>query len=236
MSVREQVCWIVLESAHNQTINMRQKLQGHDEQVSPVENGVGIGELKKKLVIRYSKNEIEDSLYFLEQRGYLQHHGFGLISPRLAYSLTQKALDTIERGTFEDEEIVAFDQSKLFRQQIDASLENADAATKIWLAIFRVISAYGESPLRVSATALIVILLCAAVYQYTGIMSNELQELTHSFTTNLYFSIVTFTTLGYGDFSPPQGVARFVATIEAILGLFLMSLFLVTLVRRFGRT
>ncbi|HHX8564391.1 TPA: ion channel [Vibrio diabolicus] len=54
------------------------------------------------------------------------------------------------------------------------------------------------------------------------------------FGTSVYFALVTFTTLGYGDFSP-VGAVRFVATAQALLGLLLTSLFMVTLVRKFSR-
>ncbi len=50
----------------------------------------------------------------------------------------------------------------------------------------------------------------------------------HSFWHCLYFSVVTFTTLGYGDFRP-TGKFRYVAMTEGILGWLTMALFLVTL-------
>jgi hypothetical protein len=48
------------------------------------------------------------------------------------------------------------------------------------------------------------------------------------FSTAIYFSFVTLTTLGYGDVSPLSEPARFLAILEAILG----QLFLVVLVAR----
>ena len=46
-----------------------------------------------------------------------------------------------------------------------------------------------------------------------------------------YFSGVTFTTLGYGDYHP-EGCLRIVATVEAFLGAFMIALVTVVLVRR----
>ena len=43
----------------------------------------------------------------------------------------------------------------------------------------------------------------------------------------LYFSVVTFTTLGYGDFKPTEKT-RPIAAVEAIVGLVLMA-FLIAL-------
>lgn len=50
---------------------------------------------------------------------------------------------------------------------------------------------------------------------------------------NLYFSVVTFTTLGYGDFRP-IGTIKVLASIEALLGIFLIALFIFALARRTG--
>jgi hypothetical protein len=40
----------------------------------------------------------------------------------------------------------------------------------------------------------------------------------------LYFSVITFTSVGYGDIQP-IGITRAFASIEALLGIFLISLF-----------
>ena len=50
------------------------------------------------------------------------------------------------------------------------------------------------------------------------------------FFSALYMSVVTFSTLGYGDYRP-IGITRFFASIEALTGLILMSLFIVTFAR-----
>ena len=55
-----------------------------------------------------------------------------------------------------------------------------------------------------------------------------------SFLNCLYFSVVTFTTLGYGDFQPAVGLSRFFASLEAIIGAFTMALFAYTLARKTG--
>ena len=128
------------------------------------------------------------------------------------------------------------DAGRIYIREKDSNLETAELPNKVFLFLFRTISAYGESPAKVATTATIAILICSSFYWFTGLTSNTTNELVHSISTSLYFSVVTFSTLGYGDFSPPPGLARLVATTEALGGLFLMSLFLVTLVRRFGRS
>jgi voltage-gated potassium channel Kch len=63
----------------------------------------------------------------------------------------------------------------------------------------------------------------------------------HSFTEHLeffgnaiYFSIVTFTTLGYGDFSPVSWARPF-AAIEGFVGAFMIALFILSFVKKMTR-
>ena len=49
---------------------------------------------------------------------------------------------------------------------------------------------------------------------------------------NLYFSAVTFTTLGYGDIQPASPVAQALASIESFLGALLMALLVFVLGRQ----
>ncbi len=53
----------------------------------------------------------------------------------------------------------------------------------------------------------------------------------------LYFSIITFTTLGFGDMypGPEHLLTRCVAMIEALAGVCLMALFVVSLSKRYSR-
>lgn len=55
----------------------------------------------------------------------------------------------------------------------------------------------------------------------TGIVSEDGPAVTSSFHDYIYYSAVTFTTLGYGDFKPCES-ARLYAACEALLGGFLM--------------
>ena len=52
------------------------------------------------------------------------------------------------------------------------------------------------------------------------------------FTDSLYFSVVTITTLGYGDITPQIDITKFLASSEAILGIVLVGLFLNALSHR----
>lgn len=89
----------------------------------------------------------------------------------------------------------------------------------------RVIAGYGERPLRVLLNAALAIVLYALLYQRFGAISDR------SFVSCLYFSAITFTTVGYGDLAP-HGLFRLVAASEALMGILLCGLFLFCLGRR----
>lgn len=73
-----------------------------------------------------------------------------------------------------------------------------------------------------------VIYIFAVVYTNTGIVDSS-GNTVDDFSTCTYFSIVTFTTLGYGDFQPTE-VARPVAAIEALFGYIFMGILIGTTV------
>jgi hypothetical protein len=84
---------------------------------------------------------------------------------------------------------------------------------------------YGEKPFRVIITSVITIVIYAFIYSYFDIIKES------DFHTSLYFSIVTFTTLGYGDLLPKKQF-RLLTGTEALTGIVLTGLFLFTLSRR----
>jgi hypothetical protein len=65
------------------------------------------------------------------------------------------------------------------------------------------------------------IFIFASIYSYFGISNGEI--IIQNIPDCLYFSIVTWTTLGYGDFSPSEG-ARFFAAGEAMIGYVYMAI------------
>lgn len=101
----------------------------------------------------------------------------------------------------------------------------------------RFLFGYGERPVHVLLTSAFIIAACAFFYSQQGtlIYRQGLNE-NSSFLQGLYFSTITFTTLGYGDLYPdPAGLCRIVAMTEAVAGGCLMALFVVCLAKRFSR-
>jgi len=99
--------------------------------------------------------------------------------------------------------------------------------------------AYGERPMRVLGWGVLVIALWAFVYSCNpGYIESGNGPMPSSTVDSLYFSAVTFTTLGFGDFKPkalhypePGWWMKPVVATEALLGAVLMALFLVTFAR-----
>ena len=83
---------------------------------------------------------------------------------------------------------------------------------------------YGERPLRVVTSALAIVFSYSLVYS-AGKESLLLdKQPIQSWGDALYMSLVTFTTLGYGDVLPATGAMRMVCGSEAMLGAFTMGL------------
>jgi hypothetical protein len=103
---------------------------------------------------------------------------------------------------------------------------------------------YGERPIRVISLSVLLILVCGFLFSLLGInyAGNELRlSFSHSLLENisvlgssLYFSVVTFTTLGYGDIVP-LGFSRLLAAAEAFTGSFTLALFVVVFVKKMTR-
>ncbi len=96
---------------------------------------------------------------------------------------------------------------------------------------------YGERPIRILTFSLLIILICGLIFSADGALSLHGQPQGGSFLQGLYFSTITFTTLGYGDLYPTADtIYRQVAMIEAASGALLVALFVVAMAKRFSRS
>ena len=107
-----------------------------------------------------------------------------------------------------------------------------------WLAV-DVTCAYGTSWVRLARTFLVVVVLFTMFFWLTGGITNAGGASNHTgflrrLPTAAYFTIVTFTTLGYGD-RRPTGWRRHVASVLAVLGVLTLALFIVVFSREFMR-
>lgn len=93
---------------------------------------------------------------------------------------------------------------------------------------------YGTSFVRVMLSGLLVIAVCGLLFfEYNSLQYHSAGVLVTP-ADAMYFSTVTFTTLGYGDFHA-TGLMRFVAGGESFIGAALMSLFTVIVARKIIR-
>ncbi|MDZ7375076.1 MAG: ion channel, partial [candidate division KSB1 bacterium] len=100
-------------------------------------------------------------------------------------------------------------------------------------------SGYGTRPMNIAITTLIIILLFGGIY-YLGSdqimvagnplsLSSPIERLVFC----LYFSAVSFVTLGAENLSPNYySWLKYVVTFQAFLGFFLMTLFVATFTRK----
>ena len=115
---------------------------------------------------------------------------------------------------------------------------------RAWSKLVDLCSGYGENPERVVASSLALILICATAYFCIGVEGPDghMQlDLHAGFAVNatnylncIYFSVVTFTTLGYGDITP-RGFAEALSAIEAFTGAFMMALFVAVFSKKMTR-
>jgi Ion channel len=82
-------------------------------------------------------------------------------------------------------------------------------------------------------------LIVIAIFDYTyiyrifGLKDTLTGNITNDGPTALYFTIVTWTTLGYGDVLPVNQWTRAVAAGEALTGYFIMAMLIAALVAQF---
>ncbi|MGT4676803.1 potassium channel family protein, partial [Aeromonas caviae] len=83
---------------------------------------------------------------------------------------------------------------------------------------------YGERPSRIILVALATVTFYSGIYSYFDWLDEKGNPYHLSLLDSSYFSVVTFTTLGYGDITPKTEILKLLAGSEALLGAFTMGL------------
>lgn len=137
-------------------------------------------------------------------------------------------------------------KSKDVRRQYNWQMRNYPSA--ILAEASRWFTGYGNRPFRVIWTSVGVVLLAAFVYPLLGGLRRTASSssMVYSFPNpwysspeqagmvllkSVYFSVVTFTTLGYGNLEPSTTIGQYVAILEAGLGSILLALLVAVLTR-----
>lgn len=152
---------------------------------------------------------------------------------------------------------------KFYYQEMECKRKQLKGIEKhFWYLFYKTLCGYGEKPFNVVWASLFLIVLSAFLYLFGGIefvgssilkvppnvidynlslnsfgiqwvMSN-IGSVLEDFLLCIYTSVITFTTLGYGDVHP-IGLSRIVASVEAGFGIFMTALFIFVFTRRMLR-
>lgn len=97
---------------------------------------------------------------------------------------------------------------------------------------------YGERWKRIILWWAGVILISALVYYFWSILVEPVfrDPASNSFADSIYYSVVSFTALGYGSWAPePIGWVKYAGVVEAIMGPILVAMLITTFVRKWAR-
>ncbi len=163
--------------------------------------------------------------------------------------------ESFARRGMEDEEDWAYRQKKIMQRKASSLLAKARLKGKkspevpnsfraILILIKNILtnlviekgSGYGTQPLRITFLAVFVIFVFASVYACQS--SQIIRPDGDIFTSEqaVYFSFITFTTMGFGDIQPlASGYMKYIVASEAFLGIFIMTLFVGTYTRKIIR-
>lgn len=137
----------------------------------------------------------------------------------------------MSEGRYNDASWASFKEKEMEK----ISLRNERRLEFIPAAIMGFLCGYGEKPQRIIVSSLFVILFYAAIYNIFRTAASGIGDTALSFWDHLYFSVITFTTVGFGDIVPRSYAAyRLLSASEAFLGAFLMGLFVFTLARKYS--
>lgn len=128
--------------------------------------------------------------------------------------------------------------NKVLRRYIDwyqyvfsnlPSLRSQSIKDKLFFSLSIVTTKAWSSYASLAVTGLVINLLFALMFYIDHSAFNGLDN---NYFSAFYYSVVTFTTLGYGDITPQGGWARFLVLIEVVLGYVTLGVFVYLLSRK----
>lgn len=148
---------------------------------------------------------------------------------RESYRIVKHALR--EKGLYEDASWAAYRELTMERKYF-LKTKNPKFIPSLlmdWL------SGYTEKPARVIVSSLLIILLFGLIYFLLNVPMRVGEITQASLWDSVYFSFMTFTTVGYGDLTPkPVLWYQMLACVEAFSGPFMAGLYIFTLTRRYA--
>ena len=116
-----------------------------------------------------------------------------------------------------------------------------DSEGRQWVTTMRsfvpnLVARYGESPWRVLGTGGLTVILCRlADWAFDLVERAGTKGKPASLLESTYFSSLTFTTFGYGDFRPADTVGQFLAVGETTIGVIVLAILVFVFGRRATR-
>jgi len=134
-----------------------------------------------------------------------------------------------------DDETQAYYREKLMAQR--EAWKNHKVGRWLWLFLLNILAGFGEKLWRTVVGAFATILIFSGIYWLAGKLVTNGGEPITKFWHCLYFSVVTFATLGFGDISPAlhSTGTQVAAVIEVILGYVFLGTLITIIARKFGR-
>ncbi len=154
----------------------------------------------------------------------------GILSAEESYRDLKKYF--IQSGRYDDASWASFREKTMER----VLLKKKRSIAYLPSLIMNVLSGYCEKPHRIILSSCFVILFYASAYLFlNAITYSSSAAYKMIFWDYIYYSVITFTTVGYGDFIPKAvPLFRIAVASEAFIGAFMIGLFILTLARKYS--
>jgi len=195
-----------------------------------------------RLFINWRENSVHDLIYNQKKSDYFQKaEQFRILKENFRVN-----------GQYEDEDYAYIEfkrceaKANLIHENKGTILNKIFAYPKYYFQkyIFDFVGRYATEPTRVLANAVLAVFVYGIIYfiftkylSSLGSVATTLpSEINHvtEFGNSIYYSAITFFTIGYGDYFA-HGFLKFIAACEGFSGVFLMSYFTVAFVRKILR-
>lgn len=195
-----------------------------------------------RLFINWRENSVNDLIYNQKKSDYFQKSE--------QFRILKENFRT--NGQYEDEDYAYIEFKRcealanLHLERKGTTLQKITALPKYYFQkyIFDYVGRYATAPVRVLGNAGLVVFVFGLIYYFTTVFAPGIGSVQTTLPDNLnrfqdfgnsmYYSAITFFTIGYGDYFPFGGL-KLVAALEGFSGVFLMSYFTVAFVRKILR-
>jgi tetratricopeptide (TPR) repeat protein len=112
-----------------------------------------------------------------------------------------------------------------------------DIFNSVMSRLFHLYCGYGERPFRAALISLGFIFLFSLIFCCFGLIdhASSPKDKLLGWPQAFYFSIVTFTTLGYGDILPQNWIGQVLVAFEVLLGYFMLGALVAIIIRKITR-